>query len=293
MLDERWLPGLSRLRLASALGPSGSAPSWRPARRAGEGFDFLSHREYMPGDDFRAVDWKALARLDRPYVRVYARETDLPVELALDSSLSMARPDPGKWEFARAVAACLGVVALASGERLRVVPSGASGRAGAPALLQGTQAAALARLVRTLQALEPAGAVEWERWAGELARAAPGPALTLVVSDLLAPVEEVERALQALRASRREVALVHVLGPSESAPLLGGELRLVDVESGRRVDVHVDARLLARYRSLLRDWQERLRAVAHRHGFRYVAVTADGSPYEAVAGRLREAGVVR
>ncbi|HEY8426078.1 MAG TPA: DUF58 domain-containing protein [Limnochordales bacterium] len=298
MLDERWLAGLGRLRIASRLSAAGAGPAWRPVRRAGEGWDFLSHREYMPGDDYRAIDWKALARLDRPYVRVHARESDLLVELALDNSLSMAQPDASKWEFARQLAACLGVVALTSDERVRLVTPSTHGPAPdldarTEPVLRGSHPAALSQLLRALQAVRPAGEVDWAAWAARIVHGAPGPAVTLLISDLLSPVEAVESALQALTLARRDVVLVHVLAPGEIEPAASGELRLIDVESGQALPVRLDAATLARYRALVRDWQARLAAMAARRRVRYVLVPSEGSAYEAVSVRLREAGVVR
>ena len=295
MLDERWLAGLGRLRLASRLVPAGTRPAWRAVRRPGQGPDFLSHREYMPGDDFRSIDWKALARLDRPYVRVYAREEDLPVELALDTSLSMARPDGHKWEFARTLAACLGYVALASGERLRLVPSHpTTARNGlGEGVFAGPGAATLSRFLQGLSSLEPAGAADFPRWAWHLTRARPGPALTVLISDLLAPPDEVEAALETLQRARREVAVLHVLSPDELWPRASGELRLVDAETEASLHVRLDLPAMARYAAALERWQSRLAAMADRRGFRYVLLSSGGSPYEAVMGRLREAGVVR
>lgn len=295
MLDERWLAGLSRLKLASRLAPAGQRPAWRAVRRPGQGLDFLSHREYMPGDDVRTIDWKVLARLDRPYVRLYAREEDLPVELALDTSLSMARPDGHKWEFARTLAACLGYVALASGERLRLVPSHPSpgkDAQGGPTFV-GPNASTLSRFFRGLTSIEPGGTADLPQWARLLTRARPGPALTLLVSDLLAPVEEVEAAFETFKLARREVVVIHVLSPDELWPGASGELRLVDVESEAALHVRVDAAAIARYVAALEQWRARIAAVANRRRFRYVLLASSTSPYEAVVGRLREAGVVR
>ena len=59
------------------------------SRLRGRGLDFEELRQYQPGDDIRAVDWKATRRTGRPYVRVYTEEKERPVLLLVDQRLSM------------------------------------------------------------------------------------------------------------------------------------------------------------------------------------------------------------
>src|SRR5579871_4590516 len=55
----------------------------------GRGLDFEELRHYQDGDDPRAMDWLATARLNAPYVRVYTEERDRAVLLLIDQRLSM------------------------------------------------------------------------------------------------------------------------------------------------------------------------------------------------------------
>ncbi|HEY8290779.1 MAG TPA: DUF58 domain-containing protein [Acetobacteraceae bacterium] len=55
----------------------------------GRGLDFAELRHYQDGDDVRAIDWRATARLSTPYVRVYTEERDRAVLLIVDQRLSM------------------------------------------------------------------------------------------------------------------------------------------------------------------------------------------------------------
>lgn len=294
LLDERWLPALSRLRLVAPLRPQGTRPAWRPAPRPGSGLDFLTHREYMPGDDFRTIDWTVLARLDRPYVRLRAREEDLAVELLLDTSDSMARPDARKLEFAASVAACLGYVALMSGERLRLfLPGGEAMARRQRRSVSGPGHEPLGRLLGMLRAARPCGRTDLAGWASALTDRWSGPALTLVLSDLMEEPEHVRAALEQLHARGRSVVLIHVLSAGEQIPDLAGEMRLVDVEDHEPVHVRADPSLLGQYVKVLARWQDELRAQAARFRAPYVLLSAPGSPYDAVIRNLRAAGVVR
>src|ERR1051325_9448479 len=52
----------------------------------GTGMEFVDVREYLHGDDIRAIDWKVTARMDRPYVKKFVEERELTVILLVDAS---------------------------------------------------------------------------------------------------------------------------------------------------------------------------------------------------------------
>lgn len=54
----------------------------------GTGMDFAEVREYLPGDDVRAIDWNVTAKMDRPYIKLYEEERELTIVLAVDLSAS-------------------------------------------------------------------------------------------------------------------------------------------------------------------------------------------------------------
>ncbi|MBO6896070.1 MAG: DUF58 domain-containing protein, partial [Shimia sp.] len=59
------------------------------SRIRGRGLDFEELRDYLPGDDVRAIDWKVTARAGSPYVRVYTEERDRPTLIVVDQRMSM------------------------------------------------------------------------------------------------------------------------------------------------------------------------------------------------------------
>src|SRR6185295_7997243 len=52
--------------------------------------EFVQHREYVPGDDVRHIDWKSYARTERYTVKQYEQETNFAGHILLDASRSMA-----------------------------------------------------------------------------------------------------------------------------------------------------------------------------------------------------------
>jgi uncharacterized protein (DUF58 family) len=74
--------------------PMGLAGS-QVGHHAGSSLEFKEHREYMPGDDLRRIDWSAYARSDRLHVMLYREEVSPHVDLLLDGSASMALTGAG------------------------------------------------------------------------------------------------------------------------------------------------------------------------------------------------------
>ena len=76
--------------------------------------EFAQHREYVPGDDIRHLDWKVFGRSDRYYVKQYEQETNFVAHLLVDASESMkyASKERSKLDYARTAAACLAYLIL-------------------------------------------------------------------------------------------------------------------------------------------------------------------------------------
>src|SRR5437016_10086895 len=89
--------------------------SGRPGRRrsplAGSSMEFSDYRRYAPGDDFRRIDWRAYARLERLFLRVFEAEENITVTILIDCSTSMYHGTPAKSELAIALAAALAYIA--------------------------------------------------------------------------------------------------------------------------------------------------------------------------------------
>ncbi|MFQ5782472.1 MAG: DUF58 domain-containing protein [Nitrosopumilus sp.] len=54
----------------------------------GQGIEFSEIRDYRPGDDIRAIDWKVTARFNHPYIKEFIEERDLQVYFVIDVSRS-------------------------------------------------------------------------------------------------------------------------------------------------------------------------------------------------------------
>jgi uncharacterized protein (DUF58 family) len=95
-------------------------------RERGAGVEFSEYRAYVPGDEWRRVDWKLLARADRYYVREAERDSHVAVWLVLDATASMAEPSRTvagltKLQYARVLLACVAAIAQRQGDAFGLV----------------------------------------------------------------------------------------------------------------------------------------------------------------------------
>ena len=77
MLQEQFLKQLNPLHYLPRQNVLGRVGGRQLSKRKGSSLDFAEHRNYMPGDDYRYIDWSLYGRLDRLFVRVFARERRL------------------------------------------------------------------------------------------------------------------------------------------------------------------------------------------------------------------------
>src|SRR5213080_2047268 len=80
----------------------------------GFAIEFTQHREYVPGDDTRHLDWKVLGRSDRYYIKQYEQETNYVANILLDGSESMKYGSGRltKLHYGKMMAACLAYLIL-------------------------------------------------------------------------------------------------------------------------------------------------------------------------------------
>src|ERR1700749_3400443 len=116
LLDTSFLERLERLALHWGKSFPGLVGGHNPSHYAGYGQEFLDHRVFHQGDDFRAVNWRAYLRLEKLFLKMFQVEPRVPVRLLLDCSNSMLTGATtgavSKFDYARKLAAALCYVGL-------------------------------------------------------------------------------------------------------------------------------------------------------------------------------------
>lgn len=271
MLSDAFLSRLDTLMLAMKGRASGGAGGTRRSRQTGSSAEFSDYREYIPGDDIRRIDWNAMARFDRIFLKLFMEEQESAVTVLIDGSGSMGE----KWTTARQAAEAIGYLALTGGDRLRTVFLHQAGNRMSP-LLSGRQA--YAKLNQFLDTCTPEGAGSLTERILHVEGLRKG--LCFLISDCYEE-DGIGTALDNLRYRGQECAVIQPLSPFELDPALDGAVKLTDPENGEPVDLLADREALESYGKALEQFLREVRETCFRRETPYALLDA-GKDFEEI-----------
>jgi uncharacterized protein (DUF58 family) len=214
-LDPHTLASLEGLDLQARMVVEGYVAGMHPSPYHGFSVEFAEHREYVPGDDIRHVDWKVWSKTDKLYLKQYEEETNLLSYLLVDTSESMAYAsgeNVTKLQYAQFLASALAYMILQQQDSVGLVVFDDAVRrylkpAGNPSQLK-----EVVRLLDVTPAREKSdlGAVFHE-----LAERFKKRGVVALFSDLFDDVEKVTSGLKHFRHRRHEVIVFHILDSAE------------------------------------------------------------------------------
>jgi uncharacterized protein (DUF58 family) len=221
--------------------------------------DFAEHRQYMPGDDIRHIDWRVYARTERYYLKEYEADTNTNFLVLLDVSTSMGYGTGAltKLEYAKYLAACLTWFSHRQRDRVGFVSFDADVVDYVP-----PSAKHLNNVLHALDKATPGGKGDLVIPLARIAESQRRRGIMLVLSDLYDDADRVIRALGPLRDAGHDVVVMHLLDPAERTFPFDAAATFRDVETGERLPI-VPARLRKDY---LRMMGEHLATMAKRLG---------------------------
>jgi uncharacterized protein (DUF58 family) len=270
-LDPRMVGKLQRLDLIARLVVEGFLTGLHKSPYHGFSVEFAEHRQYMPGDPVRGVDWKVFAKSDRYYIKQFEEETNLRAHILIDTSTSMLfRGDPAllrrkrgkgdarggapvtdaaevsKLRYAIDLAAALAYLMIQQQDAVglllfsdrihRLVPP-RSARTHLRILLRELEVEARRAAARHAQEDEPRRTRIGE-CLGYLAERVPRRGLIILMTDFWdANQEEAMTALKHFRHHQSEVVVFHLQDPAEVEFPYREEGLFRDVETGEQLNV--------------------------------------------------------
>jgi len=213
-LDPRELSKIARLEIRARLIVEGFISGVHKSPYHGASVEFAEHREYVPGDDIRHIDWKVYGRSDRYYIKQYEEETNLRTQIVLDASESMSfgSHDMTKLEYGRTLAAALAFLILKQRDAVGGFIFDQEIRTQVPVSSNPTH---LRNLVNIFSEEPGRDATDLGEVLARVADRVKSRSLIILISDLFDETDSVRMGLRRLRHDGHEVMLFHLMDPEE------------------------------------------------------------------------------
>jgi uncharacterized protein (DUF58 family) len=218
-LEPRTLARIASLDLRARLVVEGLMTGMHRSPYQGISVEFAQHRQYVPGDDIRHVDWKVFGKTDKIYLKQYLEETNLHLICIVDASESMGYSSVGegaetwsKYDHATAIAAALSYLAIQQQDSVGLAifdndlkryfkPSNSPGQ--------------WKILTRELTLVPRLKKTNTGRVLDQLAEKLTHRSLIVVLSDFFDDIESIQKGLRHLRYRKHEIMAFQVLDPME------------------------------------------------------------------------------
>lgn len=215
-LDPEVLQKLGDLELIAREAVEGLRVGIHRSPLRGFSTEFAHHRQYAPGDAIRDIDWRVYGRTDRYYTKLYEAETNYDCYLLMDASASMtyASGKVSKLEYAKFLAASLAYIVLKQRDSVGLSIFDSEVRAYLPPR---SAMGIILQIDRQLRSIAPAPKTTIARQLHDIALMIKRRSFVVVISDLLAEVDDILSGLDHLRYDGHSVVVLHTLDPYELA----------------------------------------------------------------------------
>ncbi|HUW29988.1 MAG TPA: DUF58 domain-containing protein [Planctomycetota bacterium] len=283
-LDPKVLAKISKLDLRARLIVEGFISGLHKSPFHGFSVEFAQHREYVPGDDTRHIDWKVYGKSDRYYIKQYEQETNLKAYILLDVSESMSYTSGGmsKVEYGGCVAASLAYLMLRQQDSVGLALFDEEVRefirdSGHPSHLK--------LIVHRIEQTAPMGKTKVRGIFDDLAERIHRRGMVVIISDLFVDPDELLVSLRHFRHKRHEVIIFHVLDEYERTfPFT--ELTLFKGLE-QYPQVFAEPRSLRRdYMAEFKSFIRKVKQGCRQHGIDYVPMTTSDSLEVALSSYL-------
>ena len=243
--------------------------------------EFTDYRQYSAGDDLRYLDWRLLARSDRYYIKRFEDETNLRCYMLVDLSKSMgfSTLQYTKADYARTAAATLSYFLSTQRDAAGLFTFDQGISDYLPARFRPGH---LRRIMLMLERAVAGTSTDVSGTLENIAKLVKKRCMIVLISDLLAPIETLEKNLSYLRSRGHEVAVLRVLDPSEVNFEFRDSAMFFDAESGK--NLYVDPQTVRQsYLDQFNEHQQSVEQACQKLGIDFHQFTTDTPVSDALA----------
>jgi uncharacterized protein (DUF58 family) len=283
--DPKVLAGISNLYLRARWVVEGMMSGIHRSRSKGFSVEFEEHREYSPGDEIRRIDWKALGKFDRYFIKEYEDETNLRAFLLLDTSASMDYASDGitKFDYGCTLSASLAYLILKQQDAAGIVTFSNRIEAFIPPRAKRDY---LTQILHALENRGPAGETNVGKILEDIAGQLKRRGLVILISDLLDDPAQILKGLRLFRFKGNDVIVFHLLDQAELDLPFDGNILFEDLEE-TNLRVIADPRAIRQaYRQVVSEFVTQMRKECHDNSIDYQLVSTATPLDQALASYL-------
>jgi uncharacterized protein (DUF58 family) len=288
LFDDEFQRKIEYLAIVSRRVFGGRLRAERRTKKSGSGIEFADHRDYVPGDDIRYLDWNVYRRFGRLLLRLYEEEEDLSIYVIVDTSSSMGFGRSKKIVYAKRLAAALAYIGLANLDRVTMITTTDRVMDRMPPT-RGKQ-----RIFKVFQFLREShadGTTDLGSALRTFVSQHKRRGLAVLLSDLYDPAG-FEAGINVLRYNKFEPFVLHLVDRADARPALRGDIRLYDCETGEEREVTITGRVLDRYREAYEEYLREVQLFCTAKQVPYVPADISVPFDDMVLRVLRRGGMV-
>jgi uncharacterized protein (DUF58 family) len=273
---------LSNMELRARLVVEGFITGLHKSPYHGFSVEFAEHRQYMPGDEIRRIDWRVYGKTDRFYVKQFEEETNLKSYIFMDTSASMqfaselprsSQRRISKMEYASFVAASLSYLMVQQRDAVGLTLFDSAVRATIPPHATKQH---LRRVLVELEKITPSETTNSAAALHQLAERISRRGLVVVLSDLFDDPDKVMAALKHFRHNHHEVIVMQILDPMEISFAFGSDAVFKDMETGETLTTQ-PYHLQQAYQQAMRTFMERYKRECRENTIDYLLLDTSTS----------------
>lgn len=277
---------LNNISLNIKLRLSQGAQGGRKSQAKGVSVEFSDFREYVPGDDFRRIDWNAYGRFDRFFVKLFMEEREAQFNFFIDGSKSMDFGKVKKSHTALKITAALSYVVLGNLDRVSINTLKGEQIESSKSL---SGKLAFKKMLKDLTAISFDGSTDLNSSIKKANLKKKG--VSIIISDFF-DSKDLEETLKYLSYKKQQIILLHLLSEEEIKPELYGTLNLVDAENSHNLKVTMSPQVLDQYEKELNKFKKNISNLALKYGAEYIDLCSEDSLEKILFGDLSQRGIL-
>lgn len=286
VFDENFYRKLESISIKARMTLTDGASGGRKSKAKGSSVEFSDFREYTPGDDFRRIDWNAYGRFDRLFLRLFMEEREALLNIFLDCSKSMDFGEKNKSVTALRIAAVMTYLALNNLDRvcLNMVQENS--------LVPSSSYMGKSSFENALRFLESGNFTGNTNLAVSIKRKdLKSRGISVVISDFFT-MGSIDEMIKYLAFKKQQIILIQVLSEDEIEPVLGGQVRLVDSETGDEMNLTITPNLLRTYHQKLKGLQTVVKTSVKKYGGAFFQISSSDSLEKIVFENFAREGII-